>query len=161
MPREDLSFPGNVSSKEPVSAGDRRDSGSILGSGRSPAGAHGNPSQYSCLENSMDRRAWWAIDHGITKCQTRLKQFSTQHREDLCPNNWSSYSVLPFCIPFQFSSVTQSCPTLCDSMNHSMPGLAVHHQHPEFTQTHVHRSRWCHPAISSSVVPSPPAFKLS
>ena len=39
----------------------------------------------------------------------------------------------------QFSSVTQSCPTLCDPMNHSTPGLPVHHQLPEFTQTHVHK----------------------
>ena len=38
----------------------------------------------------------------------------------------------------QFSSVAQSCLTLCDPMNHSMPGLPVHHQLPEFTQTHVH-----------------------
>ena len=51
----------------------------------------------------------------------------------------------------QFSSVAQSCPTLCDSMNCSMPGLPVHHQLLQFTQTHVHR--WCHPTISSSVVP--------
>ena len=39
----------------------------------------------------------------------------------------------------QFSSVTQLCPTLCDPMNHSMPGLPIHHQLPEFTKTHVHR----------------------
>ena len=39
----------------------------------------------------------------------------------------------------QFNSVTQWCPTLCDTMNRSMPGLPVHHQLPEFTQTHVHR----------------------
>ena len=38
----------------------------------------------------------------------------------------------------QFSSVAQSCPTLCDPMNRSTPGLPVHHQLPEFTQTHVH-----------------------
>ena len=38
----------------------------------------------------------------------------------------------------KFSSVTQSCPTLCNPMNHSTPGLLVHHQLPEFTQTHVH-----------------------
>ena len=50
-----------------------------------------------------------------------------------------------------FSSVAQSCPTPCNPMNHSAPGLPVHHQLPEFTQTHVHR--WCHPTISSSVVP--------
>ena len=42
------------------------------------------------------------------------------------------------CIP-QFSSVSQSCPTLCDPMNHSTPGLPVHHQLPKFTQTHVHQ----------------------
>ena len=40
---------------------------------------------------------------------------------------------------YQFSSVAQSCPTLRDPMNRSMPGLPVHHQLPEFTQTHVHR----------------------
>ena len=57
----------------------------------------------------------------------------------------------------QFSSVTQSCPTLCNPMNHSTPGLPVHHQLPEFTQTHVHRIgdaiQPSHPLSS----PSPPA----
>ena len=53
-------------------------------------------------------------------------------------------------IDYQLSSVTQSCPTLCDPMNHSMPGLPVHHQYLEFTQTHVHR---VDDAISFSVVP--------
>ena len=56
-----------------------------------------------------------------------------------------------------FSSVAQSCPTLCDPMNCSMPGLPVHHQLPEFTQTHVHRVsdaiQPSHPLLS----PSPPA----
>ena len=62
---------------------------------------------------------------------------------------------------FQFSSVTQSCPTLCDPMNSSMPGLPVHHQLPESTQTHVH---WAGDAIQSSYPlssPSPPALNLS
>ena len=53
----------------------------------------------------------------------------------------------------QFSSVAHSCLTLWDPMNRSTPGLPVHHQLPESTQTHVHCSRWCHPNISSSVVP--------
>ena len=61
----------------------------------------------------------------------------------------------------QFSSVVQSCPTLCDPMNHSMPGLPVHHQLPEFTQTHVHRVNDAiqpsHPLAS----PSPPAPNAS
>ena len=52
----------------------------------------------------------------------------------------------------QFSSVAQSCPTLCDPMNRSTPGLLVHHQLPEFTQTRPSSQR-CYPAISSSVVP--------
>ena len=49
----------------------------------------------------------------------------------------------------QFSSVSQSCPTLCDPMNHSTPGLPVHHQLQEFTQTHVHR-------VSDAIQPSHP-----
>ena len=57
----------------------------------------------------------------------------------------------------QFSSVTRLGPTLCDPMNHSTPGLPVHHQFPEFTQTHVHRVadaiQPSHPLLS----PSPPA----
>ena len=60
-----------------------------------------------------------------------------------------------------FSSVAQSCLTLCDPMNHSTPGLPVHHQLPEFTQTHIHRVsdaiQPSHPLSS----PSPPAINLS
>ena len=57
----------------------------------------------------------------------------------------------------QFSSVTQSCPMLCDPMNCSTPGLPVHHQLPEFTQTHVHRvSDAIQPSLALSS-PSPPA----
>ena len=52
-------------------------------------------------------------------------------------------------IPYQFSSVAQSCPTLCDPMNCSTPSLPVHHQLPEFTQTHVHR-------VSDAIQPSHP-----
>ena len=51
----------------PVNAGDMRDVGSVLGSGKSPGGDHGNPFQYSCLENPMDRRAWQAAVHRVTK----------------------------------------------------------------------------------------------
>ena len=51
----------------PASAGDLRDVGSIPGLGRSPGGGHGNPLQYSYLENPLDRGAWWATVHRITK----------------------------------------------------------------------------------------------
>ena len=90
----------------------------------------------------------------------------------LCPNLTSAYKQ-PFCLNkqivshivfkhvflFLFSSGAQSCPTLCDPMNRSTPGLPVHHQLPEFTETHVHRVR---DAIQSShplLSPSPPAPK--
>ena len=51
----------------PANTADLRDTGSIPGSGRSPGGGHGNPLQYSCLENPIDRRAWQVTVHGITK----------------------------------------------------------------------------------------------
>ena len=64
-------------------------------------------------------------------------------------------------VVLQFSSVAQSCPNLCDPMNHSKPGLPVHHQLLESTQTHVHRVddaiQPSHPLSS----PSPPALNLS
>ena len=53
----------------PASEGDIRDSGSIPGSEKSLGGGHGNPLQYSCLENSVDRGAWQATDHRVTKSQ--------------------------------------------------------------------------------------------
>ena len=68
-------FPGGSISKE--SAGNAGALGLIPGSGRSPGGGQGNPLQYSCLENPMDRGAWWATVRRVTKSQTRLKQFST------------------------------------------------------------------------------------
>ena len=54
----------------PANAGDLRDVGSSPGLGRSPGGGHDNLLQYSYLGNSMDRRAWWATVHGVTKSRT-------------------------------------------------------------------------------------------
>ena len=54
----------------PANAVDTGDMGSVPGLGRSSAEGNGNPLQYSCLENSRDRGAWWAIVHGVTKSQT-------------------------------------------------------------------------------------------
>ena len=54
----------------PASAGDLRDLSSIPRSGRAPGGGHGNPLQYSCLENPIDKEAWWATVHGVTQSQT-------------------------------------------------------------------------------------------
>ena len=61
----------------PANAGNIRDLGSIPWSGRSPGGGHGNPLQYSCLENLMDRGAWQAIVHRVAQSQTLLKRLST------------------------------------------------------------------------------------
>ena len=55
-----------------ASAGDARDTSLISGSGKFPGVGNGNPLQYSCLENSMDRGAWQAIVHGVTNSQTKL-----------------------------------------------------------------------------------------
>ena len=135
-------------------------------------GGHGKPLQYSCLENPVNRRAWRATIHRVTKGQTWLKGLSTHARTNelqfcfqfssaaqSCPTlqpHGLQHTRLPFhhqlpSVQFssatQFSSAAQSCPTLCDPMNRSTPGLPVHHQLPDFTQTQVHR------AISSSVVP--------
>ena len=54
----------------PANAGGTRDTGSISGSGRSPGRGHGNPLQCSCLENPMDRGAWWATDHRVQQPDT-------------------------------------------------------------------------------------------
>ena len=62
----------------PANAGDERDVGSIPESGRSPGGGQGNPLQYSCLENPMNRGAWWATVHGVTQSRTQLKRLSTR-----------------------------------------------------------------------------------
>ena len=63
-------------------------------------------------------------------------------------NKWLSL------LTHQFSSVAQSCPTLCDPMNRNTPGLPVHHQLPEFTQTHIHR-------VSDAIQPSHPVIPFS
>ena len=64
-------FPrGAVVNNLPANAGDAGDVGSIPGSERSPEVGNGNPLQYSCLENSMDRGAWWATLREVTKSQT-------------------------------------------------------------------------------------------
>ena len=121
----------------PANAGDAGDSGLVPLLGRFPGGANGNPLQYFCLGDSRDRGAWWAAVHVIAESDM-TEQPSTHALVFICR-----------CISVQFSSVTQLCPTLCDPMNRSTPGLPVHHQLPEFTQTHVHR-------VGDAIQPSHP-----
>ena len=74
------SFPSGTSGREPTChGGDVRDVSSIHGSGRSSGAGHGNPLQYSCLEDAVDRGPWWATVHRVTISQTQLKWLSTAH----------------------------------------------------------------------------------
>ena len=75
-----LDLPDGAVVKNPsANAGDTRGAGSVTGLGRSSGEGNGNPLQYYCLENAMDRGAWWATVHGVAKSQTRL---STQAEKE-------------------------------------------------------------------------------
>ena len=103
---------------------------------------NGNPLQCSCLEKPRDGGAWWAAVYGVSQSWTRLKRCS------------SSASV-------QFSSVAQSCPTLCDPLNCNMPGFPVHCRLSVLAQTHVHPVSDAIQPSHTLPSPSPPAFNLS
>ena len=132
----------------PANAGDIRDERSISGLGRSPGGRHGNPLQYSCLENPIDRGAWWAIVQRVVKSQTWLKQLSMYaHTLKRLPAGILEMSVqesLSFrCdIPgiwrprgkicylsmkngwnWKQVKVAQLCPTLCNPMDYTVHGI--------------------------------------
>ena len=144
-------LPGSLNGKE--SACNARDLGSIPVSGRSPGEGHGNPLQYSCLENQMDRRAWWATVHGVAMSRTWLKTNTFTFFQ--CCNN-------VFKITTCFLTVHFSCSVMSDSLQpHGLQHTRLlYHQLPEFTQTHVH---WVSDAIQPShplLSPSPPAFNL-
>ena len=124
-----------LSGKESFCQG--RDANTIPGSERSHGGGNGNPLQYSCLGNPMDRGAWWAIVHGVTKSQTWLSDSTTTNTH-----------VIEYCY-----SGAQSCLTLFDSMDCSLLGFAVLYYLLEFAQTHVY---WVGDAIQSSHLLSSP-----
>ena len=125
----------------------------------------------------MDREAWRAAIHGVTKSRTRLSDCCLISKSCLTLEHHGLYSLpgssvhgilqarvlelgaIAFSIiccfrSDQIRSVAQSCPTLCDPMNRSTPGLPVHHQLPEFTQTHVH-------GVSDAIQPSHPLLTPS
>ena len=77
---------------------------------------------------------------------------TTTNLETMQNKNGETRELHKSTIHCQFSSVTQSCPTLCNPMNHGTPGLPVHHHLPEFTQTHVHRVSDAIQPISPSVI---------
>ena len=133
-----MGFPGrSVVKNLPASEGD---GSSVPGWGRALGGGNGCPLKYSCRENPMDRGACpWARQRAGRDLVTKQQRM----------------------VIIQFSSVAQSCLSLCNPMDCLMPGFPVHHQLPELAQTHVHRAsnaiQPSHPLLS----PSPPAFNLS
>ena len=155
-----MGFPGGLDDKE--STCNVGDLGLIPGLGRSPGGGHGSPIQYSCLGIShgaeepggLQSMRLQRVGHNLaTKQQHNAISLILSHI--YLYNMRMSNLFFPFLLFLlvyqfsQFSSVAQSCPTLCDPINHSTPGLPVHRQLPEFTQTHVHR-------VSDAIQPSHP-----
>ena len=112
-------FPSSVLvvKNPPANAGDVRDAGSISGLGRFPEGEHGNPLQYSCLENPMDRGTWWATVHGVAKSWTRLKQLSMH------THFFNEERMVPYTETVRWSSV-MSGPEKSEQ-NGSTPSLKV------------------------------------
>ena len=112
-----------VVKNSPASSGDGGDSDSILGSGRSPGAGNGNPFQYSCLENSMDREAWWATVHGVTQSRTRMKRLSSSSMsiESMMPSN---HPIL--CCP------SLLLPSICPSIRVFSKKSALHIRWPKY-----------------------------
>ena len=99
--------------------------------------------------NWWDQMTWSSFFEGWVLSQLFPSPLSLSSRGCLVPLCTIYHKGGVICISVQFSSVTQSCPALCDPMNCSTPGYPVHHQHPELAQTHVHRVS---DAISSSAI---------
>ena len=127
------------------------------------------------FQRSFDLRIFYKVQFSHSVMSDSLRSHGLQHTRLPCTNSWSllklmsTESVKPsnhliLCHPLQFSlvqfsSAAQSCPTLWDPMDCSMPGFPVHHKLPELAQTHVH---WVSDAIQPSPLSSPsPAFNLS
>jgi len=136
--------------------------------GHDRATEHTHPTIYQMRWNLRP-----TLRHHYLPCFTQYNELSESRTVLLSafspvPSTQQAFSVAEWMheqmneqLSVQFSSVAQSCPTLCDPINHSTPGLPVHHQLPEFTQTHVH---WVSDAIQPShplSSPSPPAPNLS
>ena len=147
-----------------------RDVCSIPVSGRSPGEGNGNPLQSSYLGNPMDRKASWTTVRGVTKIQTWVSKHTCMllYTWQICKEirfrviqDWRCINPNGYITLKSVSSVAQSCPTLFDSIDCSMPGFPVHHQLPELAQTHVHRVCDAIQPSHPLSTPSPPAFNLA
>ena len=135
---------------------------------------NGNPLQCSCLENPRDGGAWWAAVYGVVQSQTRLKgrqrmrwldgitdsmDMSLRELRELVMDSWGHKESGT--TEGLISSVTHSCPNICDTMDCSTPGFPVHHQLLELAQTHVHQVSDAIQASHPLSPTSPTAFNLS
>ena len=117
-----LGFSGGLDGKE--TACNAGDTGLIPGSGRSPGGGHSKPLQYSYLENSMDRGAWWAIVHGVTKSWTWLPEII--HESIQTSGIWFCFIPLGSKVPLP--SRSNACINICLLGRTSLvvQGLRIH-----------------------------------
>ena len=119
----------------PATAGDTGDLGSIPESERSPGGGNDNPFQYPCLENHMDRGAWWAIVYKVPEAWTPLSietpSVEPTRLKCCCDDRMKPLKDFPNDLagkePRRCSCclVAQSCQSLCDPMYHSPPGSSI------------------------------------
>ena len=118
-------FPGGSACKASAcNVGDTGDMGSLPGSERPPWKRKWLPTPVFLPGESHEHRS--LVGYSLWGCKESNMTEQLTHRQATAD------------VSVQFSSVAQSCPTLCDPMNSSTPGLPVHHQLPEFTQTHVY-----------------------
>ena len=121
-----LGFPGGWDNEE--STCNAGDAGSIPGLGRSPRGGHGNPLQYSCLENHHGQRSLLGYSPWGYKESDMTEWLSTHTLHIQLPTHILSiyYSLSIYALGRHWSEVAQSCLTLCDSMDCSLPDFSVH-----------------------------------
>ena len=171
----------SVIKNAPANAGDTGGVSSIPGLERSLDGGRGNPLQYSCQEDPMNRGASWTTVRGVAKSQTWLSvhEYAFSPHSQTASLTKSIFSQCELVITFlhftrnyiktsqksvSFSSVQFSCPVVSDSLwphglQHARPPCPS--PTPRVQSNSCPSSQWCHPAISSSVVPVSSRFNLS
>ena len=146
---------------------------SIPGLERSPGGRHGTPLQDSCLENPMDRGAWWATVHGISKSRAQLRQLSTHTHNDSCIYHYSCIQCLVLWpnlgtreMEMNNHMLDLSSPshihTCCLSLSHTHTHTHTHLSHsPCIFSAYVVKDTYCVPGMGNSdkdepkLVPAP------